>query len=116
MEIFEELFSQNPIGILIWSKTGQIKYMNQSLLGILKYKIPPSHLQDCASKEENLNESNLLGILHNTNKKFKTYTKEFFTENKESVRVDIMTSLVNFKEDTYYYSQIRKHKSNISHR
>ena len=114
MEIFEELFSQNPIGILIWSKTGQIKYMNQSLLGILKYKIPPSHLQDCASKEENLNESNLLGILHNTNKKFKTYTKEFFTENKESVRVDIMTSLVNFKEDTYYYSQIRKHKSNIS--
>ncbi|MBP9165612.1 MAG: GAF domain-containing protein, partial [Leptospiraceae bacterium] len=114
MEFFEELFSQNPMGILIWSKAGQIKYMNQSLLGILKYKISPSNLQDCASKESNQNEISLLEILHNSNKKFKTYTKEFLSENKESIRVDVMTSLVTFKEDTYYYSQIRKHKSDTS--
>jgi hypothetical protein len=114
MEIFEELFSQNPMGILIWSKAGQIKYMNQSLLGILKYKISPSNLQDCASKESNQNEISLLEILHNSNKKFKTYTKEFLSENKESIRVDVMTSLVTFKDDTYYYSQIRKHKSDTS--
>jgi hypothetical protein len=63
--------------------------MNQSLLGILKYKISPSNLQDCASKESNQNEISLLEILHNSNKKFKTYTKEFLSENKESIRVDV---------------------------
>jgi|GEM_PF-2315938 hypothetical protein len=110
MEIFKELISQNPIGILVWSQAGLIKYTNQSLLGLLNYKAFPSSLNDCASEESNQNELNILKSLQNSNKKFRTYTKEFFSENKETIKLDVMTSQVSYEGETYYYSQIRKHK------
>lgn len=102
MEIFKELISQNPIGILIWSQAGLVKYTNQCLLRLLNYKTFPSNLKDCASEESSQNELNLLKSLENSNKKYRTYTKEFLSENKETIKLDVMTSLVSFKEDTYY--------------
>ncbi|HNK59434.1 MAG TPA: SpoIIE family protein phosphatase, partial [Leptospiraceae bacterium] len=116
MKIFEELFLQNPIGIIIWDQTGEVKYTNQKFLELIAYEESPKSIKVLAKEESNQKESEILGILHLSPKKYKTYTKEFLKKSREVVLLDVMTSLVRIEDEIYYYSQVRLHKnkSNLS--
>jgi hypothetical protein len=111
MNDFQEFFSQNPLGIIIWSFEGNIKYANPAMLCILNFETLPISKCDIHKSVQFEREKEFLSSLVNSNKQFKRYSLDFLKSNKESIKMDVMTSLLRISSEKYYCSQIRIHKS-----
>lgn len=105
--LFEEFFSQNPIGILIWSLDGKIEYANPTLMRLLNLQSIPILKQDINLESHFQKEIELLKTVNLAKNKFKRYLLDFVNSKMIPVKLDVMTNVISLTTENYYCSQLR---------